>query len=275
MYSSPNRTDEVKITCTNIKETIDDGGNAADGVNFVSLVRELRMTLGDDKIITVASQADMGKAQDENIKGLFEYIDMFNLMTYDYTVSNIEHSPVTAPNEPLYPSPQSKGSVSTTINGYLAQGIPAKKMSVGIAYYGHSWYVPEMTKESDWCQFGINTQIQGQCCGPFAKTYGAQYGEYSQMCGSYMYSEIQSAGFETCFDNVTQSAIGYDTAARVWISFQDSKTVNAIVNFAKCKGLRGAFASGISMDSMSGGGLFTYELTQEIAANFKNKTKKC
>ena len=104
-----------------------------------------------------------------------------------------------------------------------------------------------------------------------ASTMGAKYGEYSQLCGTYMYSEIEAAGFEICFDNVTNSNIGYAvsptdgwTAKGVWISYQDTDTVQAIVDFAKSRKLGGAYAFDISMDSMSGD-TFTYKLTKEIA----------
>ena len=277
IYRSPARTDQVKITCEQFDQTQDEGGNPQDGQNFVQLVKEMRASFGEDMIITIASQADMIKATDEDIKGLFDYIDMFNLMSYDYTVSDITDSTITAPNEPLYPPPASANvpqndSVSSTINGYLAQGIPAEKMSVGVAYYGHTWYVPGLKDESEWCKYGLKAQVQGQCCGPFASTYGAKYGQFSQLCGTQMYSEIQAVGYQTCFNNDTMSAIGYaveagkdgQTAQGVWISYQSTDTVSAIVNFAKQKKLGGAFAFDISMDSMSGS-QFTYELTKEIA----------
>ena len=246
-----------------------------DGSNLVQLVSEMRAAFGKNKIITVASQADMMKAKDEDIKGLFDHIDMFNLMTYDYTVSDIEDSPVTAPNEPLYPPTEDnvaqKDSVSTTIDGYLNAGIPASKLSVGIAYYGHSWYVPGMTLQSDWCKYGLTATKQGKCCGPFASTMGAQCGKFSGLCGSYMYSEFETAGFETCFHNATQSNIGYMinpkdgyTESGVWVSYLDTDGVKAIVDYAKKKELGGAFAFDISMDSQSGGA-FTYKLTKEIA----------
>jgi len=272
---SPARTDEVKISCWKFDQTQDDGGSPSDGKNFVSLVEEMRSAFGKNKIITVASQADLVKAQDEDIKGLSDHIDMFNLMSYDYTVSDIEDSAVTAPNQPLYPPAEDnvaqKDSVSTTIEGYLRAGIPAEKMSVGIAYYGHSWFVPGLTAESEWCHFGLTAQKQGKCCGPFASTMGAKYGQYSQLCGTYMFSEFQTAGFETCFENVTQSNIGYMvdpqdgyTEKGVWFSYLGTDGVKAVVDYAKHKKLGGAFAFDISMDTMSGGS-FSYELTKEIA----------
>eukprot|EP01084_Bolivina_argentea_P228814 386362_1 len=273
--NSPARTDQVKISCEKFDVTKDAGGNPSDGANFVTLVKEMRAAFGSDKIITVASQADIPKANDEHVKALTDSIDMLNLMSYDYTVSDITSSSKTAPNEPLNPPAASSGiwndSVSTTIDGYLAMGIDPSKMSVGIAYYGHSWYVPGLSSQADWCKFGLTAKIQGECCGPFAQTYGSHYGKYSQLCGTYMYSEIQAAGFDSCFDSVTQSAIGYATnpkdgytAQGVWISYIDPATVTAIVDYAKTKKLGGAFGFDISMDSMSGS-QFTYELTKEIA----------
>eukprot|EP00483_Globobulimina_turgida_P003340 UN03346 len=200
----------------------------------------MRASFGNQYAITIATQADMKKATVENIKGLAPYVDMFNLMSYDYTVSDIADGATTAPNQPLFP-PDTVGvwndSTSLTIDGYINAGIDPKKITVGISYYGHAWYVPGLTSQTDWCKFGLTGQIQGQCCGPMQQTYGAKYGKYSQLCGTYMYSEIESAGFDTCFDPISKSNIGYMinprdgyTAKGVWISYQDKATINATIS---------------------------------------------
>ena len=125
---------------------------------------------------------------------------------------------------------------------------------------------------SNYCQFGLQATYQGECGGPFRPTMGAKYGEYSQYCGTYLYSEIQRAGFDECFDNVTMTNIGYAiepkdgfTSKGVWMSYQGPESVQAIVEFAKAKNLRGVFAFDISGDSILQNGTFTYELTKEIA----------
>jgi len=108
------------------------------------------------------------------------------------------------------------------------------------------------------------------CCGPFASTYGGKPGQYSSLCGSYMYSEVQRAGFTTHFDNETQSDIGYLSStgkdgyspAGLWMSYLDKDGVTAIVDYAKSKKLAGAFSFDISMDSNNGA--FTYDLTSLI-----------
>ena len=68
----------------------------------------MRTAFGDDYMITMAAQADMTKATDGfKLQELTQYIDLFNLMSYDYTVSDGADSNITAPNEPLY-TPLSK-----------------------------------------------------------------------------------------------------------------------------------------------------------------------
>ena len=76
---------------------------------------------------------------------------------------------------PLYSPPESSGistlSFNYTVSGYLALGVPPAKLRVGVAYYGHTWYVPDAG--SNYAAFGLDATVQGSCCGPFATTYGA------------------------------------------------------------------------------------------------------
>ena len=111
--------------------------------------------------------------------------------------------------------------------------------------------------------------IQGDCAQLFTESFGAKPGEYSLYCGTYLYSEIQNAGLDECFDNVTMSNIGYAispkdgyTAKGTWISFQGPESVQAIVDFAKKRKLGGIFAFDIAGDSMYEH-QFTYNLTKE------------
>merc|ERR1719322_92847 len=89
----------------------------------------------------------------------------------------------------------------TTVQGYLNAGVPASKVMVGVAFYGHTWYAQGM---SSWQSFGGSGSVQGECCGPFKQTYGAKPGMACQQCGVMMYSEIMAAGCETTYDDETQ-----------------------------------------------------------------------
>jgi len=210
-----------------------------------------------------------------NIKAASPYVDMWHVMTYDYTVSDLPDASaaVMSPNAPLYnPTGGLAMSIASTVNDYITAGVAPEKLMVGIPYYGHSWFQPSLVGGTNWQKFGNSGVIQGKCCGPFQQTYGAQYGKGCQMCGTMMYSEIQAAKPTYYYDNTSQSAIGFWsstgadswTAAGTWVSYNDVTSVTAITNYAKTKGLSGVFFFDTSMDSVDNG-QFTYALTNAIA----------
>jgi len=268
---SPARVNSVEISCTDFQNVNDAGGNCpADGKNLVSLVKELRQALGNKKI-TIASQAAKQNELNMDVAQVTQYIDKWHIMSYDYAVSDLPTPSVTSPNCPLYlpPSPAVQMSVNQTVFNYLGQGIPASKIMIGLALYGHTWFTPGT---SNWKEFGTGGQIQGTCCGPFQNTYGAQPGRGSSMCGTMMYSEIQKAEPSTFYDEKTQSMIGYwtqqgadgYTAAGTWLSYNDAQSLSAITKYGMQHSVDGVFVFDASMDSISNGA-FTYDLMNAVA----------
>ena len=111
------RTDYVKYSCEKITPTQDAGGKCPDDTeNLVMLVKELRKSLGTTKLISVASPASKDKWMKENLREMSNIIDYWHVMTYDYTVSDIKNSPITAPNSPLYDPPKRTGDVQWSLN---------------------------------------------------------------------------------------------------------------------------------------------------------------
>jgi chitinase len=80
-------------------------------------------------------------------------IDYWNLMDYDYFVSDLVDANVTAPNSLLHsldlPGFDPNWSSEATIQAYLDRGATASKMAMGLAYYGHTWYTPNI-KDDSW-----------------------------------------------------------------------------------------------------------------------------
>ena len=114
--SSP-RSDYVKYTCENIKESHDAGGKCPDDTeNLLSFVKELRQSLGPDAFISFASPASKDKWEKWDLKSMSSYVDYWHVMTYDYTVSDIKDSSVTAPNAPLYTPSNTNGVVQWSID---------------------------------------------------------------------------------------------------------------------------------------------------------------
>lgn len=269
---SPARSDPVKISCQKFRNTDDKGGSCPqDSDNLLLLAKDLRAGLGNSTYISIASQAGEANWKHMNLKAVTPFIDHWHVMSYDYTVSDVPGGEAMSPNAPLYnpASPAEQMSISYSIDGYMAEGVPPSKMMLGIPFYGHSWFKPAMPS---WQSFGANGSVQGECCGPFGQTYGAKPGKGSQLCGTYMYNELQAAGGERFYDDTSKSDIAYFssagsdgyTEAGTWVSFNDKKSIAAITAYAKNKSLAGVFIFDTSMDTIKDGA-WTFELSHQIA----------
>ena len=132
--ASAPRADAIEIQCHEFDNVTDDGGSyknsSIDKDNFVLLMKEMRSafneSLGPDYLITFCGQAGLGYVKAGfDLTELVEYVDLINIMSYDYTVSDTNgmDSMYTAPNEALY-APKSVPTISQlnvnqTITGML------------------------------------------------------------------------------------------------------------------------------------------------------------
>merc|ERR1711865_173097 len=133
------------------------------------------------------------------------------------------------------------------------------------------WYKPGMT---GWQNFGGQGEIQGECCGPFAQTYGAKPGMACAQCGVMMYSEILAAGCDTSFDPETKSDVMYCssagkdgyTEAGTWATYNSVESIEDITQYAIDLGLAGVFAFDTSMDTVADGANgFSFKLMNAMA----------
>jgi len=252
------RDNAVKITNTKFRHVQDDGGQCPqDTTGLVALLKEMREAM-PDMYISVASQAAeknwlaMGVSAESS-----QYVDHWHVMNYDYTVSDVPSAQPISPNQPLYnpPAPAQQWSINYTIQGYLAMGVPAKKIMIGLAMYGHTWYKSGMT---DWQKFGGDPEKQSKCFGPFKDTYGGAPGKGCSQCGVMMISEIEAAACDNYYDKQTESDIAYCssagadgyTDAGVFITYNGVKSNEAIVDYGKSLGVGGFFTFDTSMDSV-------------------------
>lgn len=111
------RDDYVKFTCTDIRQDHDNGGKCPEDTdNLYSLVQEMRQALGSSVFISLTSPASQSKWEKVRLKDMSQYIDYWHVMSYDYTVSDITDSKITAPNSPLYTPPVSTGVTQWSLN---------------------------------------------------------------------------------------------------------------------------------------------------------------
>ena len=98
-----------------------------DKANFTKLVKDLRATLGEDKLITMASSAS---ARYVSFPDFIDYMDFVNIMTYDMG------NPPSYHNAALYPSSRTKRSCDESVTLHVNAGVPLEKIVLGMAFYG-------------------------------------------------------------------------------------------------------------------------------------------
>ena len=267
-------------------------------------------------MLTIASSASPDMISQYNFTKMIPAIDVWHVMAYDFWVSDTDNeafSGCTAPTAPLHSAFKPTNRVAATrtnvgrdtrrrldpsrscrptgadqdlsvdhaIQMYRTAGVDPKKMSLGLAFYGHTWYVPDLA-ETDYGKFGVRSSIQeNNCCGPLAKTYGGYGGTAAVLCGSLLYSEINlnRTNLHITEDDTTKSTIGYwsdnsratgGVPAGTWISYNSPTSLVALTQYAMDQGLRGVFAWDISSDTVlpaangTSQPLWTFDLSRTV-----------
>ena len=98
-----------------------------DTKNFTLLMKELRETLGKDRLLTMASASN---AKYVDFKEAVPYMNFVNVMTYDMG-DPPKH------NGALYKSSMASESCDESVAKHIAAGVPAEKIVLGIPFYGH------------------------------------------------------------------------------------------------------------------------------------------
>ena len=98
-----------------------------DTKNFTLLVKDLRATLGSDKLVTMASSAN---AKYVDFKSCIDYMNYVNIMTYDMGKPPYH-------NAGLYKSSMTKRSCDESVALHYSAGVPYDKIVLGIPFYGH------------------------------------------------------------------------------------------------------------------------------------------
>ena len=119
-----------------------------DAANFRELLAEFRRQMDAVRpglVLSIAvgpSPRMAGMAEGEDLKEISGLVDEVGLMTYDFTGPWSHNTGFIAP---LSAGPEQRyGTVQGCVAGYLAAGVPAAKLIVGVPFYGYGWrLVPE------------------------------------------------------------------------------------------------------------------------------------
>lgn len=208
--------------------------------NFYHLINGLRIAL-DKKaaelgqkyhyLVTAAMPAGPTNYNRINLNMVSQKVDFFNLMAYDYSGVN---SAVVAHNANLY---HDKGNPTATpfstdkaVKDYLAKGVPAKKINLGLPLYGRSFAKTD----------GLGKKFSGTAA--------------ANKDGTILFKDLPKKG-ATVNNRPTPGAMTtYDPKTREMVSLEGAYTAKLKASYVKNNKLGGTFfweASGDKTGSSS------------------------
>ncbi|WP_328640929.1 glycoside hydrolase family 18 chitinase [Streptomyces canus] len=208
--------------------TCDTSGAAA----FKNLMGALRSEFGSHYLVTAAITADGssgGKIDAADYGGASQYVDWYNVMTYDYFGAFDADGP-TAPHSPLtsYAGIPTAGFDSADAIARLkSKGVASNKLLLGIGFYGRGWT-------------GVTQAAPG------GSATGAAPGTYE--AGIEDYKVLKTS----CPTTGTVAGTAYAYCGTNWWSYDTPATIAGKMTWAKNQGLGGAFFWEFSGDTGNG-----------------------
>ncbi|MEV6653020.1 glycoside hydrolase family 18 chitinase [Streptomyces sp. NPDC051219] len=197
-----------------------------------NMMQAMRAKFGSSNLVTAAITADAssgGKIDAADYAGAAQYIDFYNVMTYDFFGAWAAQGP-TAPHSPLtsYAGiPQQGFNSDEAIQKLKAKGVPASKLNLGIGFYGRGWT-------------GVTQAAPGgTATGPAAGTYEQGIEDYKVLKTS-------------CPATGTIAGTAYAKCGSNWWSYDTPATIAGKMSYVKNQGLKGAFFWEFSGDTSNG-----------------------
>ncbi|WP_405863386.1 glycoside hydrolase family 18 chitinase [Streptomyces sp. NBC_01515] len=199
---------------------------------YKNLMQALRAKFGSSNLVTAATTADGtsgGKIDAADYAGAAQYVDWYNVMTYDFFGAFNPTGP-TAPHSPLttYSGIPTPGfTTADAIAKFKSKGVPANKLLIGIGFYGRGWT-------------GVTQAAPGgSATGPAAGTYEQGIEDYKVLK-------------TTCPATGTIAGTAYAFCGNNWWSYDTPSTIAGKMSWAKTQGLGGAFFWDFSGDTSNG-----------------------
>lgn len=204
--------------------------------NFSLLLETLRARLdklgaahhGRHYLVTIAA-ADGEFVAGIELERASRSLDWINLMTYDFHNSL---TPTTGHHAGLHlsdVSPADDRAGDKAVAQFLAAGVPAKKLNLGVAFYGRAFT-------------GVDPAHDG-LQQKYAKYEGSP--SWRELVASY----IDKNGYVRHWDAKAQAPYLWNAKTRTFVSYEDPQSLRAKVAFVKAKGLGGVMYWEQSLDS--------------------------
>ena len=197
--------------------------------NFTLLLQALREHLdalgvkrsrrADNHYLLTAALADGEFTKFIELDRIHAYLDWIDLMTYDFHNSL---TPTTGHHAGLHKSKNSgagERSIERAVKEYLAAGVPARKLIVGVPFYGRAF-----------------ADVKAQNNG-LDQPYGKYEGDHPwpQLVADF----IDRNGYVRYWDSTAQVPYLWNAQTHVFISYDDAQSLKLKADFVKARGLGG------------------------------------
>lgn len=210
---------------------------AEDKKNYTLLVTELRRqldartsTTGRRYLITIAAPSTRDQMANLELPQLAQIADWLNVMSYDYhTGSKITHF-----NAPLFAVPGDSTpqlNVHATIQAYLQLGVPARKLVLGLPFFGYAYHGVSAAQDGF-----------GQAIRDISRADQTNAGEHDSGVEALRYSELPqrlAQGFRQYWHSEARVPWLFNPETNVWISYDDARSLGEKVHYATQHSLSG------------------------------------
>jgi chitinase len=200
----------------------------ADRHNFTLLLEALRLRLdalgrehgrGEDRYLITAALADSEFVVHIELDRIHQYLDWIDLMTYDFHNSLVKTTGHHAGLSVSATAQVSERSVERAVGQFLAAGVPAKKLIVGVPFYGRAF-----------------ADVQPENHG-LDQPYGHYNNEYAwpKLTADF----IDKNGYVRYWDDKAKAPYLWNAQARMFVSYDDPQSLALKAAFVRAHQLGG------------------------------------
>lgn len=230
-------------------------GTQADFQNFTELMKDIRSTIGYDKLLTAAFSSSPNKLAGFNFAELDLYLDYFNMMTYDMEggwSDNAGH------NSPLY---NNNGMSWDQTFKYLTlqKGVKPEKINLGTAFYGRG------VKTTGMAALGAQTAKSMQTFSTDGSVYSAaDLVNWNLFEGApyYYYIKNSTSGWTRIWDNTAK--VPYMVKGNYFLSYDDTESMQYKADYVILNNAGGVIVWEVFADMEFSGGVSYISTTQKL-----------
>ena len=198
-----------------------------DKINFTAVMAELRESLNKDaaargktSLLTFAAGAFPAFIDNTEMAKVQASVDFVNLMTYDFRVASVDR--IAGHHANLYDTPgdEKQRSADRTVREFLAAGVPATKLVVGVPFYGRGWRDVHPAADGLY-QPGVAVERMNLSYGRLAAAV------------------IGRNGFARRWDATAQAPFLWNADRRILISYDDPESLRLKASYVRTRGLGG------------------------------------